>query len=88
MSDRDDHMASRNQRGWIIVLVICLGIVAWGLVNYWCIPDAARQWDYGALPDVPGEGPYSTGGPLPKAPAPPQVTPLPEARPLTKTGGP
>jgi hypothetical protein len=66
---------------WAILVLVCLAIVAWGLVNYALIPDRARQWDAGVLPDVPSQSIYSTARPDARAPAAPQMAPLPEARP-------
>ena len=48
---------------WLIIIVLCAAIVGWGLVNYKLISDAPRQWDFGLLPQVPGQSIYSSSQP-------------------------
>ena len=66
---------------WVIVFAICVGLVAWGVVNWFFVREGPRSWDYGALPDVPGQSVYSSEG-LPRNKAVSiQVHRLPEAVP-------
>lgn len=65
--------------GWIVLALICLGLLAWGLVIFRFVPDVPRLWDFGASPDVPGESIYATQATPRAASAPAQLTPLPEA---------
>jgi len=85
MSEYEHESRKPPRSGWWIVVVICASLAAWGLVQYATIRDAPRQWDFGALPDVPGQSIYSTSQPAQPKPAPPQMQPLPEAR--TQPGG-
>ena len=82
MDKQSQEIARRGNLGsWLLILGMCAAIVAWGVFNWMIVPDGPRHWDYGVLPDAPGESIYSTQPP-PTAPAPPrQLAPLPEARP-------
>jgi hypothetical protein len=73
--------------GWIVIVLIAMLVVAWGLLAFALVRDVPRAWHYGALPDTPGESVYSSN-PTPDATTPPpQIAPLPEAQPKSKTGG-
>jgi hypothetical protein len=46
---------------WLIVLLMVVGILGYGIVVYVTIGDKGPPgWNYGAIPDVPGESPFST----------------------------
>ncbi len=46
---------------WLIVLLMVIGILGYGIVVYVTIGDRGPPgWNYGAIPDVPGESPFST----------------------------
>jgi hypothetical protein len=70
------------------VVALSAAVLSWGMVLHAIVRDEPRQWDFGALPDVPGQSVYSTatppaGGPTgPAGKAPLQMAPLPEARPV------
>jgi hypothetical protein len=81
-----EHKEPSALRGWVIVVVACAGIVAWGMVNYQFIKDEPRQWDFGALPDVPGESAYSTTAQPRQGEPPKQIKALPEALPREEPG--
>lgn len=70
----------RSGYGWWIVLLICAALLGWGLIQYATIRDEPRRWDFDVQPDAPGESEASTTRPDLRAPAPPQIEPLPEAR--------
>lgn len=81
MSQEDEHPLISESTGWWLVMVLCLAIVVVGLLIYKSIPDAPRDWDFGALPDAPGQSVYSTQAtPLTATPTR-QLPMLPEARP-------
>ncbi|MCY2928972.1 MAG: hypothetical protein NTV86_05660 [Planctomycetota bacterium] len=65
--------------GWVVLLLVCLALLAWGLVIFRFVPDVPRRWDFGAHPDVPGESIYSTQTTPRTASAPAQLPALPEA---------
>jgi hypothetical protein len=73
--------------GWLVVILISALIIGWGLLNFAIIKDPPRTWHFGALPDAPGQSIYSTQEPPSAATAPPQIPPLPEAKPREKSGG-
>lgn len=76
----EEYRGISSAASWMIILAFCASLVGWGLFNYWLIPDTPRQWDFGTLPDAPGESIYSTGStPQDKAP-PSQIPPLPEGQ--------
>ena len=66
---------------WIILLLICAAIIGWGFLQYAFVRDAPREWDYGVLPDAPGQSIYSTAEPAEGRKVPPQIAPLPGAGP-------
>jgi hypothetical protein len=68
--------------GWLLIVLLCLALIAWGLVNYAVVRDRQRQWDYGALPETPSSSVFTTSQPPAKAPVERQIEPLPGARPL------
>ena len=46
---------------WLIVLLMVIGILGYGIVVYVTIGDRGPPgWNYGSIPDVPGESPFST----------------------------
>jgi hypothetical protein len=69
--------------GWSWFLVVALAglIIAWGLFCFVLIKDGPRRWNFGALPDTPGQSIYSSKQAPEEAAPPRQVAPLPEARP-------
>lgn len=79
----EEHREFPLYLGWAILLALSIGLVAWCMVLMMLIPDVPRQWDFGQLPDVPGESVYSTLPP-PVTPVLPDIPrnmpPLPEAR--------
>ncbi|MBE3070153.1 MAG: hypothetical protein IMZ66_07935 [Planctomycetes bacterium] len=86
MSERDETRGTGNRLAWAIIIAFAAAIVVWGLLNYVLIPDAPRRWDFGQLPDTPGESVYSAAPPPPAGP-PPQIPTLPEAQPKSDRGG-
>jgi len=77
--------------GWVIILLFSASIMGFGWLVYCIVPDAARQWDFGQLPDTPAESIFSTEQPrVPETPRR-QLPQLPEAQPLPaapqKSGG-
>lgn len=72
---------------WLILILLCLSILAWGFANYFLISTPKRDWDYGALPDTPAQSIYSTVEPSKSVNPPRQITPLPEADSSTQSGG-
>ena len=69
----EEHREIGSFWSWMIVILFCVVIVVWGVLNY--------LWDMGVLRDVPGQSIYSTAV-APVGPATPkQVAPLPDGRP-------
>ena len=80
MSEHEHDSGGEARSGWWVVLLICAALLGWGLIQYATIRDEERRWDFGVLPDAPGESIHSTSRPAVRGPAPPQMAPLPEAR--------
>lgn len=68
--------------GWLLIVVLCLALLGWGLVNYVAVRNAPRQWDYGAVPEAPASSEFTTSEPAPLTTKQRQVERLPNARPL------
>lgn len=69
--------------GWLLLFLLSACIIGYALWVHALVPDAARQWDFGALQQTPAASIYATQ-PTPLAhPPSQQVHPLPEARPLS-----
>jgi len=50
-----------NLRGWVIVCAVSVLFVLYGFFAFYVIGDKGPpDWDFGSLPDVPGESVYST----------------------------
>jgi len=63
MSENSSEKQERLERikTWLIVLLMVVGILTYGIVVYVSIGDKGPPaWRYGAIPDVPGESPFST----------------------------
>ena len=76
-----DRKAERREGriGWLIVIGLCALLILWGLANYRLVKDRPRAWDFGVLPDTPGQSAYSIATPPPNTGAQRQIAPLPEA---------
>lgn len=69
---------------WVVLAVFAVALVGWGLWIYGMVGESPRQWDFGALPDTPGEDLYSTDQPGREKLPPRQLAPLPEAAPIER----
>lgn len=59
LSKRQDRL--EKIKTWLIVLLMVVGILGYGTIVYLSIGDKGPPpWRYGAIPDVPGESPFST----------------------------
>ncbi len=48
-------------RSLVIVAAIALSFFVWGLVIFFSVGDkGSPSWDFGIVPDIPGESAYST----------------------------
>jgi hypothetical protein len=78
MSGFEHYRDSGPKTGWWILIVFTAVILATGMLVHHAIMDGPRQWDFGAVPDAPGETVYSMRMPG-RGAAPRQMAPLPEA---------
>ena len=46
--------------GWFVVFALTAGIIGWCMFLMMTVADPPREWDFGALPDVPAQSIYST----------------------------
>lgn len=67
-ADNNSH-PNRPIMAWLIIIGLAVVTIGWGVFNFLLIPDTERRWDYGQLPDAPGESIYSTQ-PIPRTAAP------------------
>jgi hypothetical protein len=58
---------------WLAILLLAVITLSWGMVTHMAVPDVPRYWDFGAVPDAPGESPFSTAPPPRAKAAPPQI---------------
>lgn len=79
MEAYEQYEQSRHPWTWVVIIILAVGVMGWAMVVHHCVPDVPRQWDFGQLPDTPGESRYSTRLP-PGGPPPLQMQPLPEAQ--------
>jgi hypothetical protein len=68
-------------KSWAIVILFSLVILGWGLANFLLIRERPREWDFGALRDVPGQSIYSVDKTPTTTNAALQIPALPEAIP-------
>jgi hypothetical protein len=69
-------------RHWVIILLASAAIVGWGLLIHAAVKERPREWNFGSLPDTPGESIYSTVAPAETATPSARIFPaLPEGRP-------
>ncbi|MEN6623061.1 MAG: hypothetical protein ABFD50_16125 [Smithella sp.] len=75
--------------GWIVLIIVSVGILGFAHLIHYIVPDVPRQWDFGQKPQTPAESVFSTRMP-PGQPAPGMrlVIPLPEALPPGKKTNP
>jgi hypothetical protein len=63
--DQDDKMKDENRetsvKGWLIVSGLALFFLLYGLSIYFVVGDKGPPgWDFGVIPDIPGQSVYST----------------------------
>ncbi len=80
MRDYEEFRVTSAFWGWAMIVVLCLILIGWGLVNFALVKDAARQWDYAAVPEPPAGSIYTTSEPS-GGPPERQIAPLPNAQP-------
>jgi len=81
MKTKDESQLGGDMKSWAIVIVFSLGVLGWGLANFLFIRDRPREWDFGALRDVPGQSIYSVDRTPAGTHAALQLPALPEAVP-------
>ena len=66
---------------WVLLIAFSALIMCWGMFVEMMAGDVepTRTWDFGALPDVPSQSPYSTVAPPNDVNVPLQIHRLPEA---------
>lgn len=78
MAQFQERRFTSQAKGWVILMVLSATLIGWGLATYALVPEGPRQFDFGQLPDAPGESEYTTASGQ-RHPPPPQIVPLPEA---------
>lgn len=84
----EEYRFVRPAWAWAALAALCAFILGWGAMVYFTVGDAPRQWDFGQMPDTPGQSIYSSE-PTPEEieNAPAQIQTLPEAQPRTTQEG-
>ncbi|MEW6440442.1 MAG: hypothetical protein AB1640_05840 [bacterium] len=62
MADAPEQRTDKRERilSWTIVLLICAFILTYGAIVFLTVGDRGpADWDFGAVPDVPGQSAYS-----------------------------
>jgi hypothetical protein len=81
MNEYEEKHEIGSMWSWVLVVLLCAVILAWGLTIHALVKDGPREWNFGTLPDAPSQSIYSTEETPEKAIPPRQVAPLPEAKP-------
>lgn len=59
---------------WLAIVLLAVVTLGWGMVTHMAVPDVPRHWDFGTLPDTPGQSVYATMPPPPQREVvPPQI---------------
>jgi len=83
MHEHEEHREIPQALSWALVIVLTACVVSWCMFLMMMVEDRPREWDFGALPDVPAQSIYSTQPGIPPFDPknPPQQMPkLPEAK--------
>ena len=60
-SEAQGSQSRERLKAWAVVLAIVAFILVYGFLVYRIVGDRGPPgWDFGAVPDVPGESPYAT----------------------------
>ncbi len=62
---------------WGIICAIAIGYLVWALIVYAVIGNREMKWQFGIIPDIPGESAYSTFSPQRPHGFTPKVVPVP-----------
>jgi hypothetical protein len=81
MERYEEHTELSDKASWIFLALFSVFILGWGMILMCMVSDAPREWDFGVLPDTPGESIYSTVTVAPSSKPAIQVAPLPDALP-------
>jgi hypothetical protein len=65
---------------WVILIVFSAIIMGWGMFVEMIVMTPPPQWDFGVLPDTPGQSQYSTAAPPPDINVPYQIQRLPDVQ--------
>lgn len=81
----EEYKAAKPIWGWIIVIVLSILTLGWGMITHMAVPDVERHWDFGAVPDAPGQSAFSTVAPPRERLVPPQIESPLESPPAART---
>ncbi len=62
---------------WGIIFAIGIGFLVWSTVIYLVIGNRPMVWQFGIIPDIPGESAYSTYNPVRPLGFTPNIIPVP-----------
>lgn len=85
METYEEHAQLSEKMSWIFLVLFSVFILGWGMLLMCMVSDAPREWDFGVLPDTPGESIFSTVIVARSSKPAVQVVPLPGALPSKVT---
>ena len=65
---------------WIFLIAFCVLILSWGMFVEMMVKTQPPHWDFGQLPDTPGESIYSTSSAPADVNIPYQIRRIPDAQ--------
>ena len=89
MHEHEEHREIPQALSWALLVLLTACVVSWCMFIMMMVEDRPREWDFGALQDVPAQSVYSTQSGRASTPGtppfdpknPPQQMPkLPEAK--------
>lgn len=79
LEEYEEYKPIRQFWLWLAVITLSMMTIGWGLLVHVLVPGAPREWDFGTLPDTPGQSVFSTVPP-PEVEVVPSQIQLPRGR--------
>jgi hypothetical protein len=69
----EEYKPIRQIWAWPAIILLSIMTMGWGMVMHMAVPEVVRHWDFGVLPDTPGQSAYATLPPPDRKVVPPQI---------------
>lgn len=69
----EQYRPVRQIWAWLAVFFLSVSTMAWGMIGHLLVREGPRRWDFGSLPDTPGQSVFSTVQPPEGEVVPPQI---------------